>query len=245
MSSRATRRDMHSSSSQGCSVSICCCSVSRSGTSMTDAPMAGFSSSRAHASGERDFKSFFLAFSSIGGMGGRSSFSLFFVETKEEPTASWEGDARFCVSTTMGAGCLRGRPPLAPLARFSARRCRLSSIAGDSRAKASLRPELLRYRSASSPPMRAVRARNRRPSSPCLSVAATVIIMAGSISMLSVFFISKRGLLMVFEFLFATKVNHCHTIPPCQKAQPDFLFLYYYRATTPKTMTTTQRVAAE
>ncbi len=185
-------RLMHNSSSHGCSRNICSCSSSHSSTTVRDTGTVVLShfSSLAHALCEGVIiLLFFLIFSSIGGVGERSSFLLFF------RVSSWffsAGEAGFCVSTG-SMGCLRGRPPLAPLERFSARRCRLSSIAGDSRAKASLRPELLRYCSASSPFMRAARARNSRPSSLCLSVAATVIIIAGSMSMLSVFFISKKG----------------------------------------------------
>ena len=200
MSSRPMPRLIHNSSSHGCSCSICSCSSSHSSTTVwyTGTVLLYHFSSPAHALWEGVIILFFLFFSSIGGVGERSSFLLFW------EVSSWffpSGEEGFCVMTG-STGCLRGRPPLAPLARFKARRCRLSSIAGDNRAKASLRPELLRYTSVSSPAMRAARALNSRPSSLCLSEVDTVIIIAGSMSMLSVFFISKRGLLMVFEFFF-------------------------------------------
>ena len=185
-------RLMHNSSNHGCSCSICSCSAFHSSTTVSKAGTALLCdfSSLAHAIWEGVIiLLFFLFFSSIGGVGERSSFLLFF------RVSSWffpSGEAGFC-ATTGSTGSLRGRPPLAPLARFKARRCRLSSIAGDSRAKASLSPELLRCTSASSPAMRAARALNSRPNSLCLSEVVTVIIIAGSMSMLSVFFISKKG----------------------------------------------------
>ena len=189
MSCWPMRRLVHSSSSHGCSLSNCSCSVSSSGTSVSDrATVFSFFSfvssvSSAHAGGERVILLFFLFFSSIGGVGERSSFLLFFVETG------------FAATSLSGRGCLRGRPPRAPLARLVARRCLASATAGLSNAKASLSPELLSNwsTSASSPFMQAERARISRPSSAFLSAPAMVAISSGSTDMLSAVVMVKNG----------------------------------------------------
>ena len=213
MSCWPMRRLMHSSSSHGCSPSNCSCSVSSSGTSVSDrATVFSFVSfvssvSSAHAGGERVILLFFLFFSSIGGVGERSSFLLFFVETG------------FAASLS-GSGCLRGRPPRAPLARLVARRCLASAIAGCSNEKASLSPELLSSWSisASSPFMQAETARISRPSSAFLSASAMVAISSGSMDMLSAVVMIKKWVLSRF-FFDAAKVKHPATLPPCQKSQ--------------------------
>ena len=185
MSCWPMRRLVHNSSSHGCSLSNCSCSVSSSGTSVRDrATLFSFVSSvsSAHAGGERVILLFFLFFSSIGGVGERSSFLLFFVETG------------FAASLS-GSGCLRGRPPRAPLARLVARRCLASAIAGCSNEKASRSPELLSSwsTSASSPFMQTETARISRPSSAFLRAPAMVAISSGSMDMLSAVVMIKNG----------------------------------------------------
>ena len=235
------RRVMHSWSSHGCSWSICRCSSSSSGTTwVTGTGLWPPSSSPAHALWEGVIiLLFFLIFSSIGGVGGRSSFLLFLFETKGKPEAAGTGDpgfrgtelptttvptggdAIFCVSTG-STGCLRGRPPLAPLARRVAKRFAQRTTGGLSRANAMRSPDVLRYCSASSPRAQASSALIRRPNSSLLScVTASANVSASRVILNVVFMVLvwfRFGFRLVFVwFLFgllATKINHRPTLAP-------------------------------
>ena len=217
MSGSVMRRDMHSCCSQGCSCSMRSC---RSSHSMTAAgggrvlPVDVFSTSLVHAPGERVILLFFFIFSLLGGVGERVSFLVFFAISTGEAV---EGTL---VSAWALAGSLflRGRPPLAPLARRVSRRWRASSMGGLNRAKASLRPELFRCCSASSPQACAASALNSRPSSLLLSDAATRASRPVSTGMLSVVFILV--LVWFLSFFLAANIRRGLTLPPCQKAQP-------------------------
>ena len=186
MSGSLMRRDMHSCCSQGCSCSMRSC---RSSHSMTAAgggrvlPVDVFSTSLVHAPGERVILLFFFIFSLLGGVGERVSFLVFFAITTVEVVVGASA------GVPVGSSFLRGRPPLAPLARRVSRRWRASPMGGLSRAKASLSPELFRCCSASSPQACAVRAWNRHPSSLLLSDAATRASVSVSTDMFSVVFI--------------------------------------------------------
>ena len=216
MSSALMRRVMHSWSSHGCSWSICRCSSSSSSTTWdTGTELWPPFSSPAHAPWEGvKILLFFLIFSSIGGVGGRSSFLLFFVETKGEPEAADTGDARFCVSTG-STGCLRGRPPLAPLARRVAKRFALRATGGLIRAKAMRSPDVLRYCSPSSPRAQASSARIRRPNSSLLSWVTASASVSASRVMLNVVFMVLVFVWFSFGFgLLTAKINHRPTLAP-------------------------------
>lgn len=125
-------------------------------------------------------------------MGGRSSFLLFFAVTDSEPIVL-DGGVGFSASWTER---LRGRPPLAPLARLTARRFMLEPMGELSRAKASRSPDVFRCCEASPPVMSAVRALNRLASSSGWSEACTSAIRSVLTAMLSVDF------MVSFWFLF-------------------------------------------
>ena len=187
------RRLMHSSSNHGCSLSICSCSTSSDGTSTWGTRIVFLSRFPSCAPAPWEgVKLFFLIFSSLGGAGGSSSFLLFFAET----------DSTLPAIPVLPAP-LRGRPPLAPLARLVARRCTLASIEGRSMANASRRAELLRCCPMSSPPMCAASALNRRASSLLLSDCVTMSSVSRSIAMFSVVFMVTFRFYSVFNCCFS------------------------------------------